>query len=300
MLEINDQISVGSGQTKEAMLLGVTPEYKQVRNLKVLAGRFFDETDAISHAKVAVVVGPEAIELYGSYGAAIGKTISVRGIPFTVIGVFVESMNTYGASEVSENTMLIPYEVGRYFTGTNTLKEIFFSMASPDEVEAAAAHIKEIIQSRHRSTSKYKAQTLTDILKTMGQIADMLTLVLLLASAITLIVSGVGIMNSMLANVQARIKEIGIRKALGATSREIRLQFLTESVFLSLGGGLIGTLIGMMLPLGLRYFTDFAIPVSLWSGVIALATSVLVGVVFGTLPATRAARLDPVTTLKYE
>ena len=300
MLEINDQISVGSGKTKEAMLLGVTPEYKQVRNLKVLRGRFFDDADATTHAKVAVVVGPMAKELYGTYDDAVGRTISVRGIPFTIIGVFVESIDTFGASEVSEHTMLIPYEVGRYFTGTNTLKEIFFSMASPSQVEAAATKITQIISSRHRATSVYKAQTLTDILKTMAKIADMLTLVLLFASAITLIVSGVGIMNSMLANVQSRIREIGIRKALGATSREIRLQFLTEAVFLSLSGGLIGTTIGMALPFSVRFFTDFSIPISPWSAIIALLTSVIVGIIFGTLPANRAARLDPVTTLKYE
>jgi putative ABC transport system permease protein len=104
----------------------------------------------------------------------------------------------------------------------------------------------------------------------------------------------------MLANVQSRIKEIGIRKALGATSREIRMQFLTEAVFLSLSGGLIGTIIGMALPLSVNLLTDYKIPTSWWSAVIALATSVLVGVAFGTLPANRAAKLDPVATLKYE
>jgi putative ABC transport system permease protein len=123
---------------------------------------------------------------------------------------------------------------------------------------------------------------------------------LTLAAFITLVVSGVGIMNSMLANVQSRIKEIGIRKALGATSREIRMQFLTESIFLSLSGGLVGTLIGLALPLSLRLFASLKIPVSPWSAIIALGTSVVVGVAFGTLPAQRAARLDPVATLKYE
>jgi putative ABC transport system permease protein len=134
----------------------------------------------------------------------------------------------------------------------------------------------------------------------MNSIADMLTIVLVLASAITLVVSGVGIMNSMLANVQARIKEIGIRKALGATSREIRLQFLTEAVFLSLSGGLVGTIIGLAVPFSVGLFTPFTIPLSYWAAVISLATSVAVGVIFGTLPANRAAVLDPVATLKYE
>jgi putative ABC transport system permease protein len=247
-----------------------------------------------------VLIGPLAIALYGSYGAAIGQTISVKGIPFTVIGVFKESVETFGQSEVNDQTILIPYPVARYFTGTNTVKQIFFSVRDPQQVEPAAQHILEVVRARHRPSSVYTAFTLTAVLRVMNQIASMLMIVLTLASAITLVVSGVGIMNSMLANVQSRIKEIGIRKALGATKREIRMQFLTESIFLSLAGGLVGTLIGLALPLSLQIFTSFKIPVSAWSAVIALATSVLVGVAFGTLPAERAARLDPVATLKYE
>jgi putative ABC transport system permease protein len=300
MLEFHDSIAVGNGISKDAMLLGVSPEYKQIRNLKVKAGRFFDDQDDLTHAKVAVIVGPMARELYGSYDAAVGNTISIHGIPFTIIGVFLESMDTFGNSEISEHTLLVPYEVARYFTGSDELKEIFFSMQNAQQVEPAAARITSIIQGRHRATSVYKAQTLTDILSTMRRIADMLTIVLILASTITLIVSGVGIMNSMLANVQSRIKEIGIRKALGATSREIRLQFLTEAVFLSLSGGLIGTLIGLAVPYSIGLFTDFAIPTSYLAALISLTTSVLVGVIFGTLPANRAAVLDPVSTLKYE
>ena len=107
-------------------------------------------------------------------------------------------------------------------------------------------------------------------------------------------------MNSMLANVTARIREIGIRKALGATRREIRLQFLTEAVFLSLSGGIVGTVLGIAVPLTISFLTPYQIPVSPWSAVIALFTSVMVGVIFGTLPANRAASLDPVETLKYE
>lgn len=300
MLEEHDRISMGGGVSKDTMILGVSPQYKEVRNLKVLAGRFFDEQDALTHAKVTVIVEPLARALYGSDSAAVDHTVSVKGIPFTVIGVFKESVETFGQSEVSDQTLLVPYPVARYFTGTDTVKQIFFTVGSSDQVEPAAEKISEIIRSRHRATSVYNAFTLTQVLKVMGQIATMLTVVLTLASAITLIVSGVGIMNSMLANVQSRIREIGIRKALGATSREIRMQFLTESVFMSLSGGLVGTLLGMALPVSVRFFTDFKIPVSAFSALIALATSVLVGVIFGTLPANRAAKLDPVTTLKYE
>jgi len=300
MLEFHDRISIGNGISKDAMLLGVSPQYKQIRGLKLKAGRFFDDQDDLTHAHVAVVVGPMARELYSSYDNAIGQTISIRGIPFTVIGVFVENISTFGISEISDHTLLVPYEVARYFNGTDELKEIFFSMQNSHEVEPGAARIKAIIQNRHRTTSVYNAQTLTEILADMNRIGTMLTIVLVLASAITLIVSGVGIMNSMLANVQARLKEIGIRKALGATAREIRMQFLTEAVFLSLSGGLVGTLIGLAIPYSVGLLTDFAIPTSYLAAVISLVTSVLVGVIFGTLPANRAALLDPVATLKYE
>ncbi|RXH54265.1 protein of unknown function DUF214 [Granulicella sibirica] len=300
MLEDHHSISVGGGTTKDTMILGVSPEYRIVRNLRVLSGRFFDDQDTLLHQKVCVMVEPLAKTIFGSDNLAVGRTISIQGIPFTIIGVFKESFDTYGQSEISEQTLLIPYPVARYFTGTDTVKEIFFTMKDATMVVPASKRILEIIRSRHRATSVYNAVTLTELLASMAKIADMLTVVLLLAAALTLIVSGVGIMNSMLANVQSRIREIGIRKALGATSKEIRLQFLTEAVFLSLSGGVVGTLIGLAIPISVRLFTPFQIPVKLWSALIALGTSVIVGIVFGTLPANRAARLDPVETLKYE
>ena len=300
MLEFHDRISMGSGVTKDTMLLGVSPQYKQVRNLKILAGRIFDDQDSAAHTKVADIVLPFAKELYGSPDAAVGKTLSISGIPFTIIGVFKEGTETFGQSEISNQTMLIPYPVARYFQGTDNLKQIFFTVANASDVEPSAKRILDIIKARHRPSSVYHAETLTEILSVMGKIANALTYVLLAAAFITLVVSGVGIMNSMLANVQSRLREIGIRKALGATSREIRLQFLTEAVFLSLSGGVVGTALGLAVPLSINFFTGAAIPTTWWSAVIALMTSVVVGVIFGTLPANRAAGLDPVETLKYE
>jgi len=300
MLEFHDRLSIGSGISKDTMLLGVSPQYRQVRNLKVLAGRFFDDEDSSAHEHVADIVLPFAIELYGSADDAVGRTVSISGIPFTVIGVFKEGTETFGQSEISDQTMLIPYTVARYFQGTDNLKQIFFSVANSSDVEPSAKRISEIIKSRHRPSSVYHAETLTQVLSVMGKIANALTYVLLAAAFITLVVSGVGIMNSMLANVQARLREIGIRKALGATSREIRLQFLTEAVFLSLSGGVVGTVFGLAIPFTVNFLTEAKIPTTWWSALIALLTSVIVGVIFGTLPANRAASLDPVETLKYE
>jgi putative ABC transport system permease protein len=146
----------------------------------------------------------------------------------------------------------------------------------------------------------YKAQTLKDLLTTAAKIADALTAVLVLVAAVTLAVGGVGIMNIMLANVRSRIREIGIRKALGATYREIKLQFLAEAVIISLAGGIVGSIVGLAVPLSIRFFTEYQLPVSAWSVAIALTAATLVGVIFGTVPATRAAQLDPVESLKYE
>lgn len=300
MLEVHYSVGIGGGVTKDAMLLGVSPQYKKVRNLEVVAGRFFDDQDTVSRTKVAVIVEPFAKALFGSNAGAVGHRITVEGIPFIIIGVFKESVATFGLSEISEQTLLVPYPVARYFTGSDKVKEIFFTMRDPADVVPASKQILAIIKSRHRPSSSYLPFIMTGFLSIMAKIADMLTVVLSLAAGITLIVSGVGIMNSMLANVQARIKEIGIRKALGATSLEIRMQFLTEAVFLSLAGGLVGTLIGLAIPLSVSLLTPYKIPISLWSAVIALGTSMLVGILFGTLPANRAARLDPVQTLKYE
>jgi len=180
------------------------------------------------------------------------------------------------------------------------VKQIYFSMRSIDEVTDAAKEIKRIVQARHRPGSIYQTQTLTEYLAMAAKIANALTTILLLIAVLTLLVSGVGIMNIMLATVNSRIREIGVRKAVGATNAEIRGQFLTDAVLISLIGGLIGIAIGMAVPISVRVLTNYRIPISGLSVVIAVLVSSLVGVLFGTMPAARAARLDPVESLRYE
>jgi putative ABC transport system permease protein len=164
----------------------------------------------------------------------------------------------------------------------------------------ATAQIQHVIQSRHRPESVYTVSNLTQLLTVWDKIANALTLGLLLIAAVTLLVSGIGIMNIMLATVSSRIREIGIRKAVGATNREIRFQFLAEAMLISLVGGFIGILIGLAIPFSVRFFTAYRIPISGLSAIIAIGVSSLVGIIFGTLPATRAAQLDPVESLRYE
>ncbi|HEV2326956.1 MAG TPA: ABC transporter permease [Terracidiphilus sp.] len=300
VLEMHSPISFGGGVVKDTLVLGVSPQYQLIRNLLVPDGRFFDDTDATAHLKVAVVSEEFAQQRYGGVDQAVGQTFEISGLPFTIIGVFRQSVTDFGISEIADQTILIPYTVARYFTGTARVKQIYFSMRSMDEVNDAAKEIIRIIHSRHRPNSVYKPQTLTTLLNTASTIASYLTAILVLVAAVTLAVGGVGIMNIMLANVRSRIREIGIRKALGATRREIKLQFLAEAVIISLAGGVVGSIIGSAVPLSIRFFTNYELPISAWSIVVALVAATLVGVIFGTAPATRAAQLDPVDALKYE
>ncbi len=301
MVEIHERIPVGSGKERDILVLGVSPEYSTIRNLQVLAGRFFDPDDSQMRSKVAAVTEAFAKRMYGGQDAAVGKVIKVSGLPFTVIGTFRERVETFGQSEIATDTILIPYTAANsYFTGTNTVKQIFFSMYDSAEVPHATEEIQRVLRSRHRPESVYRVENLTQLLSVAARTATALTVILLLIATVTLIVSGVGIMNIMLATVTARIREIGVRKAVGATTRDIRFQFLAEAVLISVSGGVVGTLIGLALPLSVRYFTTFRIPISGLSAIIAILVSTLVGVVFGTVPATRAASQDPVLALHYE
>jgi len=300
VLETHDRISFGGGVVKDTLVLGVSPEYRYVRNLVMLAGRAIDDEDETGHFTCAMVTVPFARQMFGSVDGAVGQTFQIMGIPFTIIGTFKESVDTFGQTEITDQTILIPYSVARYFTGTDNVKQLYFSVRSMDEVPEATKEILRVIASRHKPSSVYKAQNLKELLTMANTIANALTAVLVLVAAVTLAVGGVGIMNIMLANVRSRIREIGIRKALGATYREIKLQFLSEAVIISLTGGIVGTIVGLAVPLSIRFFTDYTLPVSLWSVLIALTAATVVGVVFGTVPATRAAQLDPVESLKYE
>jgi putative ABC transport system permease protein len=300
VVSLNERISVGNGRERDIAILGVSPEYLRVRNLVVLAGRFFDPEDSQAHNKVGVITEKMALEIYGSQQATVGKVIKLNGLPFTIIGTFKERVDTFGQSEVVGNTMLIPFSVSRYFTETPRVNMMYFSMQDPAMVPLATNQIKRVLQSRHRSESVYTVENLTELLAVADKTATALTWVLLLVAMVVLLVSGIGIMNIMLATVTSRIREIGIRKAIGATNREIRFQFLAEAILISLIGGVIGILIGLALPFSVRFLTEYRIPVSGFSAIIAIVVSSLVGIIFGTVPAARAAQLDPVESLRYE
>ncbi|MGA2696517.1 MAG: ABC transporter permease [Terriglobales bacterium] len=300
VVPLDDRIPIGNGKERDVRILGVYPDYLNVRNLVVISGRFFDAQDEQAHNKVGLITQKLAETLYGNTDNAVGKVIKLSGLPFTVIGTFRERVNTFGQSEVIDNTMVIPYTVSRYFTDTRSVKQIYFSATDPAMVVPVTEQIRKVIQSRHRAESVYTVSNLTELVSVAEKTANALTMVLLLVAAVVLLVSGIGIMNIMLATVSARIREIGIRKALGATNREIRFQFLSEAIFISVGGGLIGVVIGLAIPYSVRFLTEYRLPISGISAIVAILVSSLVGIIFGTVPATRASKLDPVESLRYE
>jgi putative ABC transport system permease protein len=300
MVQLTERIPVGGGKERDILVLGVNDQYRWIRNLEIPVGRFFDAQDVQARAKVAAISDAFAIKTFGNREGAVGKSIKIGGLPFMIIGTFRERVETFGQSELASDTLLIPYTAARYFTGNDVTKQIFFSAADPQDVPRATQQIQQVLKSRHRAESNYRVENLTELLSVAAKTANALTAVLLLVATVTLIVSGVGIMNIMLSNVNARIREIGIRKAIGATRAEIKMQFLTEAVFIALTGGFIGTIVGLALPFSVRFLTSFRVPISGLSAIIAIVVSTLVGVVFGTVPAGRAASLDPIESLRYE
>jgi putative ABC transport system permease protein len=295
-----DRILIDSKE-QDVKIIGSDQYYKSVRNLVLLAGRFLDASDVEMRSRVALLTEKLAQRLYGNPASAIGQTLKIYGLRFTVIGVFREKVESFGQTEVSKESILIPITVLRYFTEIERIDPMYIQVKSPQEVEPVTRVVRQILESRHRPGAKYEVENLTAILKTAEEIGFILRIVLILVSAIALIISGIGIMNIMLVTVTERTREIGVRMAVGAARREILLQFLAEAILLSLLGGIAGIALGIAIPYSVRFIEpSLRIPISTTSIVIAFGVSCLVGIVFGMLPALRASRLMPTEALRYE
>ena len=294
-----DRILIG-GKEQDVKVIGTDQDYQAVRNIVISSGRFLDEGDLTLRSKTALLTDQLATRMFGGRAAALSQVVKLYGLEFTVIGTFHEKVETFGQSEVERDTILIPITVLRYFTPVERIDPLYVQARSPREVERVAARLQEILEARHRPGARYRVDTLTAILNAAKNISLILSLVLVLVSAITLLISGIGIMNIMLVTVTERTREIGVRLAVGASPREILLQFLTEAILVSLSGGLMGILVGVAIPLSVQLFADIRIPISPVAILVAFGVSCLVGLVFGMLPANRAAHLHPTEALRYE
>jgi putative ABC transport system permease protein len=300
VMQNNDQIVV-NGKVREVTINGIDENYARVRNLVILRGRKFDQSDMTLRERVAMLTDKLAVRIFGSQEAALGQTIKISQLQFTVIGTFREKTSTHNQGEITDETILIPITVMRYFVQYERIEPVYIAVRNAADVPAVRQEVANILARRHRPGAQYSVEDLQAFLEVANEIANVLTIVLIIVSAIALVISGIGIMNIMLVTVTERTREIGVRMAVGASRREVMMQFLVESVLISLAGGTIGILIGLVLPLSVRLLTDQVhVPISPLSVVVAFAVSFTVGVGFGLLPARRASQLNPTEALRYE
>jgi putative ABC transport system permease protein len=280
-------------------LIGTTPDYRQVRNIVVVQGRFLDEDDLRFRNKVCVITELLARKL--ARDPFYKGHVSFYGIRFAVVGVFRERVSTFSQAEVTDYAAAMPISVMRNFKPADTIDQIYVTAESMELVPQVTNEIRELLVGRHRGRSLYKVDNLTEILKAANRISLGLTLVLLVIAAISLVASGIGIMNIMLITVTERTREIGIKKAIGAMRRVLLIEFLSEAMMLSCAGGLVGILVGVAVPYSVHYFAPaIQIEIPPLALLLGFGMTLIVGLTFGMIPAIRASRLNPVESLRYE
>jgi putative ABC transport system permease protein len=290
-----------NGKEQDISVIGSDEHYPAVRNMALLSGHFIDESDVRTRQHVVMLTERLATRLYTTTENSIGQVIKLYGLRFTVVGTFKERTSTFGMSEITNETVLMPITVIKYFTPVERIDPMYVQARDASDVLPLTEAIKQLLESRHRAGARYEVQNLTAILEAAQNVALVMTIVLILVSTIALLISGIGIMNIMLVTVTERTREIGLRKAVGASRRAVLQQFLTESIVISMAGGMLGIVVGIAIPLSVRFFTDaIRVPISAMSVLVAFGVSVAVGVIFGMLPANRASQLNPTEALRYE
>ena len=289
--------TVRAGSTSAfASVIGVTATFDEVLNREIARGDFISDSDVATSRRVAVLGSSAAAALFGDTDA-IGKTLTIAGLRFRVVGVAVETGAALGVDR--DNQVVVPITAAQRLFGTRRVDALFVKAPDTAELEATADRITALLGER-LEPGEFSVVTQEEILGVAGQILDTLTLVLAAIAGISLLVGGIGVSNIMLVSVQERTREIGLRKALGARTRDITAQFLVEAVVLCGVGGVLGIGLGIGLAALASAVSPLPASVTWWSVVLAFGVSVGVGIGFGVFPARRAGRLDPVVALRYE
>ena len=292
-------------QNTMASVTGTTANFLEVRKYKLAAGRMFTSQEDEGRRRVTVLGATPLANLgIENPEAIIGENIRVRGLQFEVIGVLESKGQVTGFGD-PDDQVLIPFQTGRFRVfGTDRLNDINVLAVHEDSVNAAMEEVASIMRRAHKLRAgrpdDFTIRNQADFLNTLGATTEVFTYLLSGIAAVSLLVGGIGIMNIMLVSVTERTREIGIRKALGATRRTILTQFLAEAVTLCLVGGIIGVAVGSATAWILRASFGWSTEIVPSSIVVAFAFSGVVGVIFGVWPARRAARLDPIVALRYE
>lgn len=282
------------GEEISTFVIGTTPDYASFRNSPVSTGRWWSQKD-LTGGKLVAVAGQTVVEKLFQDSDPVGRKVTVRGKKYEVVGVLTSKGGAFGNDQ--DDQLIVPITALQKQFNITKLSYFYVQVDSNDNIDRASEEIKAILGKRLKQ-DEFSVVNSKEILATLQQILGTVTAALGGIAAISLLVGGIGIMNIMLVSVTERTREIGLRKAVGATPRVIMLQFLIEAVMLSLAGGVIGTLLGMGGGAILSRFIPVHTP--LWSVVVAFGVSALVGVVFGVFPARRAAKLSPIEALRYE
>jgi putative ABC transport system permease protein len=301
------QMSVmANGKAWPVSLVGVTPEFQQIRKLVMLRGRYFDDADFSTVSKVCLV-SKHLAEIALPGDDPVGQNIDVGELTFTVIGVFTERIATFGQSEIRADTVLVPFSLVKYYTGESFVITLYAQADHAANVPLVTSAVAQVLRTRHRTEAEYDVENLSSILETSRRISFALTIVFLLIAMLALLISGIGLMNIMLVSVTERTREIGLRKAVGAQRREVLCQFLLEAILISGAGAVTGIGIAVSIPYLLEALLRFfpvpgglQIPISWISVVLAFTVSCATGILFGYLPAKTAAELQPVESLRFE
>jgi putative ABC transport system permease protein len=301
--EISSNLTVSAGNTNTTTtVVGTTPAYPTVRAYEVWQGTFLTDPSIDRDLRVAVLGATTATNL-GLVASDVGAQISVGGLPFRVIGILQPKGGT-GFQDPDDQVIVPIGAVQKYFVGGDTVRTIGVSVSDPSQMTEASAAITSLLRDRHQlaatDTADFNVFNQTQLLAAASSISATLTLLLGGIASISLVVGGIGIMNIMLVSVRERTREIGIRKAIGARGRDILAQFLVEALTLSLLGGLIGIVVGLAVSAGIGQLAGWGFNFNPATIAAAVLFSLAVGVVFGVWPARQAARLDPISALRYE
>ncbi|HEY9395475.1 MAG TPA: ABC transporter permease [Nocardioides sp.] len=285
-------------------LVGATTTWPQVRKREVATGRFFTSEEVASGAKVVVLGADTAAELFTGPASPVGETVSVGGTALTVIGV-LESTGASSSGSTEDDTAVTPMGTAKSLTGStsSSVSTVYVEAVSDEALPAAYQEINALLLNLHgvsADEADFSISSQDSLVETANATNKTLTVLLGGIAAISLLVGGIGVMNIMLVSVTERIREIGLRKALGATPSVIRRQFLAEASLLGLAGGVVGIVIAAVGAWGLPGLIDQPVSLSLLATAAALVTSLALGVGFGVYPAGRAARLTPIDALRSE